>query len=216
MATLIAGDRNQMIGQMYGTMSENTINYLYNKIDNVAQTFQSIGTGFNDYANEVVNRFKRGAVNIVNTAKSIVGATKNIFNNNIYYINTEFDFRTCSPINQQFIYCHPYFQNEIDNRRLDGWSDTRVDDFPGLIGEHNPLYQSATNGVLQYSDEHLDGIERTDKIIHYLDYGDSKELKFHEQLVIRSNWENLFRMTTINDEDDVLVDPTSIYTRYID
>lgn len=214
MATLIAGDRNQMIGQMYGTMSENTINYLYNKIDNVAQTFQSIGNGLNDYVNEVTSRFKKGAVNIVNTAKSIVGATKNIFNNNIYYIDNEFDFRTCSPINQQFIYCHPYFQNEIDKHRLDGWSDTRVDEFPGLIGEYNPLYQSATNGVLQYGDEHLDGIIRNDKITHYLNYGDSKELKFHEQLVIKSNWENLFRMIN-DDENESTLDPTCLYSKYL-
>lgn len=215
MATVIAGDRNQMIGQMYGTMSENTINYLYDKIGNVAQTFQSIGSGFSDYVNEITSRFKRGAVNIANTAKSIVGATKNIFNNNIYYINTEFDFRTCSPVMQQYICCNPYFGNEIDKRRLDGWSDTRVDEFPGLIGEYNPLYQSVVNGLVQYSDEHLDGIVRSDKIIHHMDYGESKVLKFHEQLIIKADWDNLFRLLDEN-EDELKQDPTCLYSKYLD
>ena len=218
MAIVISSDRNQMFSQMYGTMSDETLGFLTNNIDKLTNTFKNYAGQIPNYIQEVSSRFKKGAVRTANLAKSIINTAKNIFNNNICYLDNTFDFRTCSPINQQYIYANDYFRNEIDSGRLDGWHETRVDNYPDLVGWVNPLNQLATDGLLQYGDEYLDNVERDSNINFYVNYNGDKQLTFTQQLIIKQNCENLYRLINTKEDDEALdsiIDPTSITGKYI-
>lgn len=110
---------------------------------------------------------------------------------------------------------NPYFLKEFMSGRMEGWQ--RDNPYPGLEGHRNPYFQNVMNGAMQYGDEDWLDDEAEDKFVFY--YNDEvealPELMVNERFIIKQNWNALYNLISSQDEEEGIIDPTSLDGNYL-
>lgn len=208
MAILISGGRDNMRTAMYGVMSNESINYIQNRINSLTERY---GESAFEFQQAVQHRFDTGALRAINIAKNSLEFAGSIFEDSIRPLYTVDEFRYANPLNQSYLCAMPYINQEVRAGRLEGWCCE--DRYPNLPGERNPLYQSVMSGVLLYGDEGEDtGGEEVFRIYMNEDLDNERELQTNEKLMIRYNWNRLYNLINGDNEE---IDPTSISGAYL-
>lgn len=213
MARLMSGGRDDMVVRMFGTMSRETTEYIRSGIDSLVDRY---GDGVRAFQERVKNNFERLASRDIRIAKNNLEYVGSMFERGVRRLRTVNDFRRASRINQTYMLSHPYFANEYEKGRIEGWG-YEEDRFPSLKGESNPYYQKIMNGLLQYSDERIDG-EEGEEIIELFfsdELDELGELEPNEAFIVQNNWLKLYNLLNQHNEDGETEDPTSIHGAYL-
>lgn len=207
----IHGGRDAMRVHMYGTMNQNTFNYIQNRMDSLESIYGSQASWF---TNRLQQRFNESAVRANIIAQSNLEYSGGLFDDGVRTFRTVEDFRKASRINQTYILSNPYFANEYNSARIEGWG-YKPTKYQDLVGEDNPYYQNVVDGMLQYDDESLFG-EVEEKFVIYSneELDELQPLRLNESIMIRNNWNRLYNLINQESEDE-LEDPTSLHGSYL-
>lgn len=207
MATFIPGGRQGMRNAMYGTMSQETVNFIQNNINSLTTRY---GDSARQFQESLQQQFNAGALASIALARQNLEYAGTMFEDGIRTMRTVEDFRLATPMNQLYMRALPAINREIRSGRLSGWDNH--DKYPNLTGERNPLFQSVMSGVVRYSDEEEIPTEQDFLRIYYTEE-EERELELNEKLMIRQNWNRLYNL--INQSGDEAMDPTSIEGSYL-
>lgn len=212
MAMLISGGRDAMRNHMYGAISLDTANFIQNQIQSLSAQYGEVVKGFQD---QLMSNFHASAMRSINLAKNNLDSTGNMFDEGFKRLYTVDDFRTASLNNQNYTMANPYFLKEFMSGRMEGWQ--RDNPYPGLVGSQNPYFQNVMNGAMQYGDEDWLDDEAEDKFVFY--YNDEveelPELMVNERFIIKQNWNALYNLISSQDEEEGIIDPTSLDGNYL-
>ena len=108
---------------------------------------------------------------------------------------------------QRWIMANPYIREQYHANRLDGYSDSYVDDAPGMICDNHYEYRRVMDGVFVFNEDPEDK-EDWSFSTYYEDIhnSDTDELDLTEQLQILRTWEALEHFVRNTDDDPT--DPT--------
>lgn len=123
----------------------------------------------------------------------------------IYEYIDEDQIRNATPTMQTYIMANPTYSQAYVQNRIDGYSDTYVNLWPGLIGTDNPVYRSVISDVTEVV---VDG--ENDHFAHHYHYdSDATELNtlsHFEKMNILNTWDHANIILALGKTD-----PTDIY-----
>lgn len=215
MARVLSGSDDEMLVRMYGSPTRDTVDFLRDRIDRLADRF---GQSFGHMHERLINRLENTAGRMLRIAQNTVDMVGNLFNDRIQVMTDLTAFRTASHLNQEYMLSHPVFERMHHAGRIEGWGRTPNEQ---LRREDNPYYQSVVDGMMVYSDESLDGEEVNDGYDQFVTYSSEEldgvqELQIGAKTTIMNNWRRLYELTEAHSEDDSGVeDPTSIHGGYL-
>lgn len=216
MATIVSGNRETMVSEMYGSISERVADYIQERIDTMRERYGDAGKRYVDKVQSLFNRTARASIA---AAKNVLRSSKSLLSDGFTRMDTVSEFLQATKLDREYITSNPYFSREISRGRLDGWSDVRVDRFPSNLGKYNPLYQQAVSGLYQYSDEDFTGTVTEDGFVFYFEHEEDelREITEKEQIIIRNNWIALYNLTQESEDEDgePVRDPTSLSGNYL-
>lgn len=200
-------DDNAVDMVMFGLPHPGTIRYLENQMQSLQQNAQAYGLpqSFVDTAYESFHQFASSEA--LERAKAIVEQYTGDTLHHISCLNTLAQLQT-APINmQRWIMANPYIREQYHANRLDGYSDSYVDDAPGMIGDNHYDYRRVMDGVFVFNED-LEDKEDWSFSTYYEDIHnyDTDELDLTEQLQILRTWEALEHFVRNTDDDPT--DPT--------
>lgn len=198
MARLIRGGRAALNHIAYGDMSDEAYAYVESRLSSITERYGDTDET-RAFQSRLMERYEHDRF-----------VSRSLVENNFEYAGGMFDdkvfvpkdvnaFRSLNNRMQEYIIAHPHFANEIKQGRLSGWS--RPKNSISDLGENNPHYQAAIDGLIQYGDEHLDGIERECKFEIFSLDEDAPKLKFNEQLIMRETFNKLMNLIEEGGED---------------
>lgn len=126
--------------------------------------------------------------------------------NTILYLDTIEKVQSASPIMQRYIMSMPEIRKIYHEQLCDGYSDSYIDNSPGIIGEAHYDYRRVMDSIVQYLPL-VDGKEERWKATMYPDEltpGD-RELEADEKFAILTAWD------TARNAIVEKIDPTDIF-----
>jgi len=149
MARFVAAPSGSIFGKgLFGTLSQNTVNYLQGQI-------QSLATAGTEYAQRIYERSMQ-IFNEINSdaavmaAEAVLTQVESMMGQDIIEpLLTIPQLQAARPIMQNWIMVDPTIRQAWYDGKIDGYSDTYVDPEPGLIGHEMQAYRDLMNGVLQ-------------------------------------------------------------------
>lgn len=215
MARIISGSDDEMLVNMYGAPSRDTIDFLRERIDNMSARF---GQSFNHVRDRLMARVDNTAGRMLRIAQSARDMVGGLFSDRIVVMQDLTAFRKASIANQDYMLSHPVIERMHREGHIEGWGRTPNKQAPSMLSAH---YRHATDGMMMYSDESIDGVELNDgydvlTVYSAEDLDDMQELHVGAKVTIMENWHRLYQLINAEAEDDSGVeDPTSIHGRYL-
>ncbi len=179
-----------------------TTSFFQQEINNISNTLSDAGRGFFSnvrtlYDNINSSEAMRIARNALQTAASLFKP------DTILPLISAVNFQTAGLVMQRYIMANPMVRAAFQSQRIDGYSDTYQDMYPGTIGDNHYDYRRVMDSVVQIDDKTDDWCVKyfPDDLV----VGD-KELSHDEKVDIISSWQ-IAEMFIRAGEDD----PTSVY-----
>lgn len=167
----------------YGVQHPGALAYAQEKIQIASQMVTEAGRHFVDRAREMYDRHMGHEA--MRRAKAIVRAAVHVFDQDVVRpLTTLGELQNAKSQMQRWIMAEPTIRKDFHAGRCDGYSDSYVDVFPGLIRERHYDYRRVMQGMVQ-DDE--------DGGWHYTTYFDDvlegdRELDHNEQSTILNVW----------------------------
>lgn len=149
MARLVAApDAGSLFGKgLFGTLSQNTVNYLQNQIASAASAGTELGKRIYERSMAVFNEINSDAA--VMAAEAVFSQVESMMGQDIIEpLITIPQLQAAAPVMQGLIMTSPLLRQAWYDGKIEGYSDTYVDPEPGLIGHEQEAYRRVMNGVL--------------------------------------------------------------------
>jgi hypothetical protein len=195
------GDTTDFNNFIYGEKHQGTLQFLENQINNVSQYLTDAGKSFFSNARNLYNQFNSSeAMRLARAARQKIS---NLFQTD--EIKPMWDIasiQNAPPMMQRYIMSEPTTRKLFMEQRIDGYSDSYIDMYPGTIGETHYDYRRVMNGVVTIDKT---GLEKTTFYLDELAEGD-RELHLDEKVIILNTWEIVADLMKYGDRD-----PTSVF-----
>lgn len=185
---------------------QNPVNrqYFEQQIENaravIGNTFGEFGQRFVQGAKDLYERYN--GERALEIARASLNQVRGIFQADVVRnVHSLTDFQIATPVMQRWIMANPMVRDLYHAQRCDGYSDSYVDNAPGVKGEQHSDYRQAMNGMAQFTDE-------GDSYYHH--YADlmpfGEELPVDDQFRITNTWHELEQLLFKG-----MKDPTSVW-----
>lgn len=161
-------------------------NYVSQQFQQFSQTLTDAGRRFMEGAKTVFQQVCES--DSARLARAALRAAKGIFHpNQVVSLETLDGLQGAQPVMQRYIMAQPDIRALYQNNRCDGYSDSYVDIFPGLIGERHYDYRRVTDGMVQ--EETVGGKDDWFVKTYAEDLlPEDRELAFDEKVCIMNTW----------------------------
>lgn len=148
MARLISAPTASLFGKgLFGTLSQNTVNYLQGQIDSLANTGGEYGQKIYERSMAVFNAINSDVV--VMAAEAVLSQAESMMGLNVIEpLLTVQQLQGAQPLMQNWIMTDPTIRQAWYDGKLEGYSDTYEDPEPNLVGHEQAAYRLLMNGVL--------------------------------------------------------------------
>lgn len=152
MVQVIVGDSNDFNAMVYGyERHPGTVSYLENQFSNISSTLTETGRNFFSNAKQIFEQFTSSdAMRAARAALRKAGS--NFQRDEIRYMSDLGEIQNAPPAMQRVIMAEPTIRELWQQQRMDGYSDTYVDLYPGFIAEEHYDFRRINNGVVRESD----------------------------------------------------------------
>lgn len=150
MARLVAApNAGSLFGKgLFGTLSQNTVQYLQNQISSLANTGTEFGQKIYEKSLNLFNAINSDAA--VMAAEAVLMQVDSMTGQDIIEpLLTVPQLQAARPIMQGWIMCDPVIRQAWYAGKVEGYSDTYEDPEPGRVGHEQEAYRHLMNGVLQ-------------------------------------------------------------------
>ena len=196
---VIHGGTDAFDALLYPRSSPQMQEFFQSQVSMFSHCLTDIGQAFMSQAKEVYDRINSSAA--AQLARTALRAAKGMFHpNQIIPLETVDEIRLASPVMQRYIMACPDIRTLYHNNQCNGFSDTYVDNQPGVVGVDHYDYRRVMNGVVVH-DEEGDGEIFYSQHIEDLVEGD-RELTHGEQVDVLTTWDYA-RLFMQRDQDDV-------------
>lgn len=147
MARFISAPSGAIMGKgVFGTLSQNTLNYLQQGIQALANSGTALGQEIYARSQAVFNAVNSDEANIL--AEAVLSQVDSMMGLDIIEpLLTLEHLQTAKPIMQGWIMTDPTIRQAWYDGKIEGYSDTYVDDQAGAVGHEHTAYQYLMNGV---------------------------------------------------------------------
>ncbi len=147
MARLISAPAGAVFGKgLFGTLSQNTVNYLQNQIQSLANAGTEYGRAVYERSMAVFNAVNSDEANQL--AEAVLSQVESLMGMDIIEpLLTVPLLQSAKPIMQGWIMTDPIMRKAWYDGKIEGYSDTYQDDQPGAIGHEHEAYRYLMNGV---------------------------------------------------------------------
>lgn len=145
MNVVIGGDR-VIDALLFGAPLASNQSFIKSEINRFASS--AVGEFGTQLASRMRNLYESfhnsAAMNMMQAALNQTRAL--VMPDTIYRFNRIEDFQIAQPQMQRLIMANPVIRKLYQEQRCDGYSDSYVDPYPGLLGPNDPIWQSVENG----------------------------------------------------------------------
>ncbi len=148
MARLVAApDAGSLFGKgLFGTLSQNTVQYLQNQIQSVASAGTAFGQKVFEKSMNLFNAINSDAA--VLAAEAVLMQVESLSGQDIIMpLTTIPQLQAARPVMQGWIMTEPTIRQAWYDGKVAGYSDTYVDPEPGLVGHEQEAYRHLNCGV---------------------------------------------------------------------
>jgi virulence-associated protein VapD len=173
MARLVAAPNGASVfGKgLFGTLSQNTVNYLQGQIASLANAGSEYGKKVYERSIALFNEINSDAA--VMAAEAVLSQIESMKGQDIIErLMTVQQLQAAQPIMQGYIMTDPFIRQAWYDGKIEGYSDTYIDPEPGLIGHEQKAYRDLNNGVFQPHEEasyqyslYYDRTSESDKVL---------------------------------------------------
>lgn len=148
MARLIAAPAGAVLGKgLFGTLSQNTVNYLQNQIQSLASSSTDYGRALYERSMAVFQAVNSDEANSL--AEAVLSQVDSLMGMDIIEpLLTVSLLQSAKPIMQGWIMTDPIMRQAWYDGKIEGYSDTYTDQQPGAVGHEHDAYRYLMNGVL--------------------------------------------------------------------
>lgn len=149
MARMVAApDSGSLFGKgLFGTLSQNTVQYLQNQITGLASAGTEYGKKIYERSMQLFNAINSDAA--VSAAEAVLMQVESMMGQDIIEpLLTIPQLQAAGSVMQNLIMADPTIRQAWYDGKCEGYTDTYVDPEPGRIGHEQEVYRQLMNGVL--------------------------------------------------------------------
>jgi len=196
MARIIEGDTATFNALVYGQMHPGTQQFLYQQYENPTAILTEAGARFVEYGRDIHRRLTESrASQFVSAVQRAVGSIWQP--DSIRVLQTIGDFQWASHQMQRVVMANPVVRQLYQQQRIEGYSGSYKDAYPGTIKDNHYDYQRVMNGLVVFDQE--DNWEAT-TYFDELELNDN-ELNLFEQTDIVDSWKHAESLIKHGEED---------------
>lgn len=192
MAKLVKCSSSEFISMRYGCASEDIVNYMNNKINDLKNIYGENS----DYVMDARNRFNRNTISVINKVKSNLDYSTDIFGKNIKRLDTVDDFRYAGSHMRDIFLSNPRIHDMVRKGRLSGWGDRRYNE---------EIYRDIISGLVQDEEIDVSNTHEEGSLVINVTDNESDPYTLAEKITMSENFMRLFKHLSNDNED-----PTSI------
>lgn len=153
MARLVAAPTGSVFGKgLFGTLSQNTVNYLQGQIQSLASAGSEYGQKIYQRSMALFNEINSDAA--VMAAEAVIAQIESAMGQDmIEPLTTIPQLQAAQSIMQGMIMLDPFVRQAWYDGKIEGYCDTYVDPEPGRIGHEMQAYRDVMNGVFMPHEE---------------------------------------------------------------
>lgn len=147
MARLVSAPTASLFGKgLFGTLSQNTVNYLQNQIQSLATAGSEYGQKIYERSIAVFDAINSSAA--VLAAEAVLAQVESMMGQDMIESLTSISqLQTAQSQMQGWIMTSPVLRQAWYDGKVEGYSDTYVDSEPGRVGHEQQAYRHLMNGV---------------------------------------------------------------------
>ncbi|BAW19260.1 hypothetical protein [Ralstonia phage RP31] len=149
MARLVAAPNSgSLFGKgLFGTLSQNTVNYLQNQISNLSNAGSEYGKKIYERSMQLFNAINSDAA--VEAAEAVLMQVESMMGQDIIEpLLTIPQLQAAGSVMQGWVMTSPLLRQAWYDGKIEGYSDTYEDPEPGRVGHEQQAYRHLMNGVL--------------------------------------------------------------------
>lgn len=177
---------------MYGRPHEGTMRFIENQVGFVSQALTDAGARFMDTARDMYSHLEGS--NAMRAIRAVGRAVRSLWQLDEIKELIDIGQLQHAPLSmQRYLMAEPTIRGLYQQQRVDGYSDTYVDIFPGTIGEEHYDYRRVMDGIVVEDAEPDENGEYGWTATSYLEelLPDEPDLLLVEQLDILASWGGL-------------------------
>lgn len=197
---LPAAHPNVMTMMNFPEISNQTRDWVSQQLNQATSTINAVGQSFLNTAMQSYQHLIDGS--LTRSARKIARLVNGMSHpNTIVELDTISAVQSAKPLMQRYIMACPELRTIYHKQLCDGYSDSYVDQHPGIIGEDHYDYRRVMNGIVQFDQE---GNWKAVEYFEELSEGD-RELEAYEQFAI------LDTFSVVKQAIAKRIDPTDIF-----
>lgn len=186
MVQVVYGGNDVFDEMCLGTQSGNAVQFFQDQVDKSTALLSTAGARFMEGARVLYDKIQNS--DAARLAKAATRAMASIWQDQeIRYLCTMGELQHAGFNMQRWIMAEPTLRTLYHKQGCDGYSDTYVDQEPGLVGEDHYDYRRVMNGIMV--EDEVEGWKATTWLDDLLE--DDRELEIVEQVDIMSTWEQV-------------------------
>ena len=194
MAEFIDGDNTFFKASIYGAPDWKAMEFLSTQYNNISTYAKDTSMEFFNNARAMFDRLSGStAMRMARQAGALVGAMWDA--DEIRRLRTILDIQLAKSTMQRWNMANPVLRQLYHDQRVDGYSETYVDNHPNDIGENHYDYRRVMNGIAVEVDDRLLCTTYPDELY------DERELNIEEQTDILMTWQEIERIIAEGKED---------------
>ncbi len=197
----------EMSALIYGAHHPGTLDFLERQYDDIDSYVTSAGRDFMQQSRRDQQFFQSSVY--LNFARSVNNKYANTKARNTVKLFSSMDeFQKADEHMQRWIMANPSTRERWQKQRCEGYIDTYIDHFPGVVGEAHYDYRRATDGLMEFSEDGQDVV--------FTEYGDtlldddSAIPDFSDQVKIKHTWIVLELLNALGERDPTSKSNTSL------
>lgn len=145
-------------------------------IGSISHSLSSIGQQFYSNSQQLFDRYNDA--DAMRIARAAVRAVKGLYQANVIMPLLEIGhFQQAQPIMQRWVMANPVIRQAYHDNRLDGYSESYVDLYPGMTSDNHYDYRRVMDGVIDETDTcyarfYIDDLVDGDKELTHLEKAD--------------------------------------------
>lgn len=150
MANVIHGGVDAFNAMTFAAPHQSTMNFIQNQFVNLT----NMGSALTDYGQQFVNTSMQMVDSLfshqaLQAARNIVKMTETVFRyDNVHSLLTLEELQLAKFTMQRFIMACPEIRTLYHKQQCDGYSETYIDNAPGIIGEGHLEYRQVMSGII--------------------------------------------------------------------
>ena len=167
----------------------------------IGNTFGEFGQRFIQGAQELYERYN--GERALEIARAALNQVSGIFQSDIVRnLKGLTSFQIATPVMQQWVMANPMVRELYHAQRCDGYSDSYVDNAPGIIGEKHSDWREVMNGMVQFNN---DGDWYAHQYAEFVPF-EKDPLPVDDQFRVLNTWHELEQLLFQGTKD-----PTSVW-----